>query len=160
VTSSAADHGCAALRRAEAGDRDAVLSLLSQLELPTAGVVDLLARFWVAVQNDRVVGVAGMERYGDAGLLRSVAVAPEWQGGGVGRALVERVLDEGRAEGIREVYLLTTTAEHYFPRIGFVCVARSEVPGPLHESEEFKGACPSSAVTMRKPLTTVGNPAP
>jgi len=154
------DRGSVALRRAEAADRDAILGLLGRLELPTAGVVNWLTGFWVAVQDDRLVGAAGMERYGDAGLLRSVAVAPEWQGGGVGRALVERVLDEGRAAGILEVYLLTTTAEHYFPRIGFAGVARSEVPAPLHDSEEFKGACPSSAVVMRKPLTTVENPAP
>jgi amino-acid N-acetyltransferase len=153
------DRGSVALRRAEAADRDAILGLLGRLELPTAGVVSWLAGFWLAVQDDRLVGVAGMERYGDAGLLRSVAVAPEWQGGGVGRALVERVLHEGRAEGIREVYLLTTTAEHYFPRIGFARVARSEVPGPLFDSEEFNGACPSSAVVMRRSLTTIGNAA-
>ena len=95
-----------------------------------------------------------MERYRDAGLLRSVAVAPEWQGSGVGRALVERVLHAGRAEGIRDVYLLTTTAEHYFPRLGFACVARSDVPDPVQASEEFKDACPASAVVMRKPLAT------
>ena len=49
----------------------------------------------------RVVGVAGMERYGGAGLLRSVAVAPDWQGSGIGRALVDRVLEDGRAAGVR-----------------------------------------------------------
>jgi len=159
VSRALTDERCIALRPADDADRDAILGLLGRLELPTAGVVSWLAGFWVAVRDERLVGVAGMERYEDAGLLRSVAVAPECQGGGVGRALVERLLHEGRAEGVREVYLLTTTAEHYFARIGFARVARSEVPGPLLGSEEFNGACPSSAVVMRRSLTTVGDAA-
>jgi amino-acid N-acetyltransferase len=91
-----------------------------------------------------------MERYGDGGLLRSVAVAAAWRGSGIGRALVDRVLDEGRAAGIKDVYLLTTTAEHYFPRLGFACVSRDSVPAAVRASAEFTGACPASAVVMRK----------
>jgi amino-acid N-acetyltransferase len=94
-----------------------------------------------------------MERYGDSGLLRSVAVTQEWRGTGVGRTLVDRVLEEGRTAGVREVYLLTTTAEHYFPRLGFVCVDRECVPAALHASAEFTGACPASAVVMRRAVT-------
>ena len=63
---------------------------------------------------------------------------------------MERVLDEGRAAGIRDVYLLTTTAEHYFPRLGFACVDRECVPAAVRTSAEFTGACPASAVVMRK----------
>jgi N-acetylglutamate synthase-like GNAT family acetyltransferase len=100
-----------------------------------------------------VVGVAGMERYGDSGLLRSVAVAPDWRRTGIGRTLVERVLEESRAAGVRDVYLLTTTAEHYFPRLGFGCVDRQTVPAAMQASAEFTGACPASAVVMRKAAT-------
>ena len=95
-----------------------------------------------------------MERYGDSGLLRSVAVALEWRSTGIGRTLVDRVLEEGRGAGVREVYLLTTTAEHYFPRLGFACVDREIVPAALRASAEFSGACPASAVVMRRPATT------
>jgi amino-acid N-acetyltransferase len=63
---------------------------------------------------------------------------------------VERVLDEGRAAGVREVYLLTTTAEHYFPRLGFACVDREAVPRAVQGSAEFTGACPATAVVMRR----------
>jgi GNAT superfamily N-acetyltransferase len=95
----------------------------------------------------------GYGGYGESGLLRSVAVAPEWRGSGIGRTLVDRVLDEGRAAGIREVYLLTTTAEQYFPRLGFQCVDRDCVPAAVRASAEFTGACPDSAVVMRKTAT-------
>ena len=149
-TFSTPDRRCVTLRRAGRADHEGVTTLLQALDLPTAGVADWLDRFWIAEHANRVVGVAGMERYGDGGLLRSVAVAYGWRDSGIGRALVDRVLEEGRAAGVREVYLLTTTAEHYFPRLGFACVGRENVPAAVRASVEFTGACPDSAVVMRK----------
>jgi amino-acid N-acetyltransferase len=142
------------LRRAVQRDHEAVATLLRDSDLPVDGVSEWLGQFWVAEHQGRVVGVAGMERYGDSGLLRSVAVTQEWRGTGVGRTLVDRVLDEGQAAGVRDVYLLTTTAEHYFPRLGFTCIGRDQVPEPVQGSIEFTCACPASAVVMRKALPT------
>jgi amino-acid N-acetyltransferase len=142
------------LRRAAHADHEAVITLLRDSELPIDGVAEWLDQFWVAEHQGQVVGVAGMERYGDSGLLRSVAVASGWRGSGVGRTLVDRALDEGHGAGVREVYLLTTTAEHYFPRLGFACVDRETVPAALRASAEFSGACPTSAVVMHKTLPT------
>jgi amino-acid N-acetyltransferase len=70
----------------------------------------------------------------------------------VGRVLVERALDIARERGIEDVYLLTTTAEHYFPRFGFACVSRDAVTGGVESSIEFQEACPASATVMRKSL--------
>ena len=152
-TFTTTDCRCVSLRRAVHADHEAVTTLLRDSQLPTDGVAEWLDQFWVAEHQGRVVGMAGMERYGDSGLLRSVAVTQEWRGTGIGRTLVERVLEEGRAAGVREVYLLTTTAEHYFPRLGFGCVDRETVPAALQASAEFKGACPASAVVMRRTAT-------
>jgi amino-acid N-acetyltransferase len=144
------DRRCVALRRAGDADHEAVEALLRDSELPTVGVAEWLDHFWVAEHENRIVGVAGMERYQKGGLLRSVAVADGWRSSGIGRTLVDKVLEEGRAAGVREVYLLTTTAEHYFPRLGFACVSRDAVPAAVQASAEFTGACPASAVVMRK----------
>src|SRR5690349_4730308 len=149
-TFTTADCRRVTLRHAENADREGVATLLQDHGLPIEGVADWLSRFWVAEHQGHVVGVAGMERYGDSGLLRSVAVAPEWRGSGIGRTLVDRVLEEGRTAGVRDVYLLTTTAEHYFPRLGFTCVDRRTVPEAVQVSAEFTGACPASAVVMRR----------
>ena len=70
----------------------------------------------------------------------------------MGEALVRRILDYANDQGISEVYLLTTTAERYFPRFGFVQVAREDVPDTVRGSIEFREACPASAVAMRKVL--------
>jgi amino-acid N-acetyltransferase len=152
-TVQAADNRCVSLRRATHADREPVEVLLRSLELPTDGLSEWFDEFWIGDHAGTVVAVAGMERYGDAGLLRSVAVAREWQGSGIGRALVDRVLEDGRAAGVRDVYLLTTTAEHYFPRLGFACVGRETVPAGVRTSAEFTGACPASAVVMCKAAT-------
>jgi amino-acid N-acetyltransferase len=140
------------LRRATATDREAVATLLRGAGLPLDGFAGCLDRFWVAEDAARMIGTAGMEHYGDCGLLRSVAVAPEWRSSGIGRMLIERVLEDGRVAGVRAAYLLTTTAERYFPRLGFVRVGRDDVPAALQASAEFTGACPDSAVVMRKVL--------
>jgi amino-acid N-acetyltransferase len=103
----------------------------------------------VARDGEAVVGSAALERYGDAALLRSVAVEEPRRGTGLGAALVGAALDLARAEGVGEVYLLTTTAPDYFPRFGFRPVARDAVAPAVTQSVEFTSACPASALAMR-----------
>lgn len=43
---------------------------------------------------------------------------------------------------------LITTAEGYFPKSGFVAIARSAVPSGAQESQEFRGGCPETAIAM------------
>ena len=94
------------------------------------------------------MGVAGLEHYDDAALLRSVAVAPSARGTGVGGRLTQRALEKAALSGARVVYLLTTTAEDYFPRYGFQRTDRASVPTDVRESVEFTTACPSTATVM------------
>jgi amino-acid N-acetyltransferase len=138
------------LRTAGPSDLESVANLLSTEGLPTAGVPVGLEGFVVAESAGEVIGLAGLECYGSAGLLRSVAVKGTARGSGVGSALVERILGDAAACGITDVYLLTTTAESYFPRHGFARIEREAVPKPLHASAEFQGACPASAVIMHR----------
>jgi amino-acid N-acetyltransferase len=143
---------CLVLRSAEATDLPAVLELLDRAQLPIAGVAEALSHYVIAENEGRMIGVAGLEVYGESALLRSVAVEESWRGTGVGRTLIERALSITRERGIRDVFLLTTTAEHYFPRFGFACVSRDSVSAAVQASAEFQGACPTSATVMRKTL--------
>ena len=94
------------------------------------------------------MGAAGVEVYGGAGLLRSVAVDPDWRGRGLGQRLTEERLRWAAARGLGTVYLLTTTAAGFFPRLGFAPVARDEVPPEVRGSLQFAGVCPSTAAVM------------
>jgi N-acetylglutamate synthase-like GNAT family acetyltransferase len=141
----------ATLRLALRADEPAVEALLTTAHLPLDGVHDALPCFVVAESAGEIVGVAGIEGCGTTGehaLLRSVAVAPSWQHRGLGRALVTRTIAEAEARGAKALYLLTTTAEHYFPTFGFTLTTREAVPADVRATAEFRGACPASAVVM------------
>ena len=71
---------------------------------------------------------------------------------GLGRALVSRAIAEAEARGIRALYLLTTTAERYFPSFGFERVERDAVPAEVLGTAEFRHACPATATAMCRPL--------
>lgn len=130
-------------------DLKAIKSLLAANDLPIAGVDDHWKTFLVARDGDTMVGCGGAEAYQFAALIRSVAVMPEYRSHGVGRKLVRQLLDRLASRGLREFYLLTTTAEAYFKKRGFKVIDRDEVHPQLLSSREFQDACPASAVCMR-----------
>jgi amino-acid N-acetyltransferase len=142
----------ASINHAEVDDFDAVCDLLQQHHLPLDGVREHLATTVVARDAREIVGSAALEVYGDGALLRSVAVARGREHRGLGRELTEAALRLAQDLHVPAVFLLTTTAEQYFPRFGFARINRSEVPESVQASVEFTSACPSSATVMRKIL--------
>jgi len=141
-------HAAARIRPATAADLPAVERLLVANHLPRDGVPEAMPAFVVAEAGDEIVGVAGLEVCCNNALLRSVAVANTWRSRGLGRALVTRVVSDAEARGLRALYLLTTTAERYFPSFGFRPITRAEVPEDIRQTAEFQSACPASAVVM------------
>jgi amino-acid N-acetyltransferase len=136
------------------GDAEAVLRLVADRGLPLDGLRDHLATTLVARDDEaRIVGSAALEIYPDGALLRSVAVASRWQGRGLGHALTDAALRLAHDRGAPAVYLLTTTAEDFFPTLGFERIARADVPPGVQTSVEFTSACPSTAIVMRKALS-------
>ncbi|HWJ45597.1 MAG TPA: arsenic resistance N-acetyltransferase ArsN2, partial [Gaiellaceae bacterium] len=128
---------------------------LTGSNLPLNGVREALGCFVVAHDDGRLVGVAGIEECGVRGehaLLRSVAVDPAWRSRGLGRALVSRAIALAESRGVNALYLLTTTAEHYFPSFGFATTSRDAVPDDVRSTAEFRGACPASATVMVRRL--------
>jgi amino-acid N-acetyltransferase len=137
---------------ARAGDISGIQRLLVDQHLPFDGVTDHLATMLVARQGGRIVGSAALEVYRDGALLRSVAVASELQGRGLGHDLTDAAIRLAREIKMPALYLLTTTAERFFPEFGFERIERHAVPASVQESVEFRSACPSSAAVMRKVL--------
>jgi amino-acid N-acetyltransferase len=142
----------AAIERAEPADRRAIEALLVSNELPLDGLELALPLAVVARDGNSLAGCAAVEAYGRAGLLRSVVVAESVRGTGVGRALVEAAEALAAEAGVRDLYLLTETAEAWFPRLGYQRVVRADVPAELLASPEFASVCPDSSAVMRKRL--------
>ena len=138
----------ATIRPATADDLPGVETLLVASGLPTAGVAEALGNFLVAAQGGTIVGVVGVEQCCGYGLLRSTAVDASWRSRGLGRQLVERAIAGAESKGLRALYLLTTTAERYFPSFGFSVTTREKVPDVVRDTVEFRSACPASAVVM------------
>ena len=136
------------IQRASEADLVSIVALISQAGLPIDGLADHLDTAVVASRGDRVIACTALEIYPDGALLRSVAVAPEARGEGLGQQMVRAALDLARQKGIAAVYLLTTTAEGFFPRFGFRRVSRDDVPEGVRTSIEFRSACPASATAM------------
>ncbi len=136
------------VREATRTDWPNMAALLARADLPLAGAEDHLSGFVVAVRGGEVLGCAGLERYGSAGLLRSVAIEAAERGLGLGARLVRRILQRAEAQGMDQVALLTETAGDYFPRFGFRVIARNEAPAPALASVEFTSLCPESATVM------------
>jgi N-acetylglutamate synthase-like GNAT family acetyltransferase len=147
------------VRSAAPEDLAAVEQLLAASGLPLDGVPEAFGTFVVAEAGADLVGVAGLEVCCDNALLRSVAVRPEWRSHGVGRALVTRVIADAEARGLRALYLLTTTAERYFPSFGFRPISRDDVPAEIRETAEFREACPASATVMCRDCAAPAAPA-
>jgi amino-acid N-acetyltransferase len=137
-------------------DMDVIEAFLERERLPLAGLHEHPQHMFVARAGNRIVGCASLEVYNDAALLRSVAVDAEYRGSGVGGDLTREALDLARRHNVSTVYLLTTTAERYFPRFGFEVIDRADVPSAVRMSAEFVHACPSTAFVMRKMLTGPG----
>ncbi|MDR7270512.1 N-acetylglutamate synthase-like GNAT family acetyltransferase [Pelomonas saccharophila] len=152
------------LRQAGASDWPAVQALLLANKLPTEGAQAHLSTYLLAVSGGEVVGCAGAEVYGSVALLRSVAIAPGLQKQGIGRLLVERLLQEARLRDISALYLLTVTAPEYFAQYGFKRIKIEDAPQALKASAEFQGACPACAALMTlalrdAPVADAGLPA-
>jgi len=106
----------------------------------------------VAREGEQIVGTAALELYADGALLRSVAVDPRQQGKQLGHQLTDAALQLATTHGANIVFLLTTTADRFFPKFGFERISREQVPASVRQSVEFQSACPASAIVMRKPL--------
>jgi amino-acid N-acetyltransferase len=143
----------ARIERARIEDVDGVLALLTEQHLPREGLRDHVPLLLVARKQGRIVGSAALEMYADSALLRSVAVADDVRGQGLGRELTDAAIALARSQHVSAVYLLTTTADQYFPRFGFERIARADVPATVQAAVEFQSACPASAIVMRKRLT-------
>jgi amino-acid N-acetyltransferase len=133
----------------------AVTALLGANGLPTADLAPTIALFGVR-DTSGLEGVVGIEACGPVGLLRSLAVRADRRHGGLGSALVLEAERIAAAQGLKALYLLTTTAEPFFARRGYVRLSRDEAPAGIRGTSEFTSVCPSSAAFMKKELLSSG----
>lgn len=133
-----------------------VETLLQASQLPTEDLQDVdyqnNVQLFTLEQNEQVVGVVGIELHGNSGLLRSLAIAESERGNGLGVLLLKHAEEAAQIMGIKELFLLTTTAADFFSRMGYQLVDRASAPESIAQSKQFAGICPASASFMCKQL--------
>jgi len=136
-------------------DYEVVAALLERERLPLDGLRQHFEHAIVARAGNRIIGCSAVEVYEGGVLLRSVAVDAEYRRYGVGSELTHAAIQLASRRHVPAIYLLTTTAERYFRKFNFEIVDRADVPANVLASAEFTHACPSSAIIMRKILTSM-----
>jgi amino-acid N-acetyltransferase len=140
------------IRPARAADLAAAQQLLRDAKLPWEDVPDHFAAFLVGERGGALVACAGLEPYGDVALVRSVAIAEALRNAGLGAALCDTLLGDARRRGVRDAYLLTTSAPRFFERMGFAQISRAAAPPAIQRTREFTELCPASAIVMHRAL--------
>jgi len=141
-----------ALEPATAHDLDAVAHLLSKSNLPVADLESHINAFTLARWDGILVGTVGIEIFGELALLRSLCVAEHHRSKRIGLALVSAIVSSALAQGVRDLYLLTTEAGSYFEKLGFVGIERDQAPRAIRNTVQFSALCAKTAVCMRRTI--------
>lgn len=127
------------IRRANVSDADDICRLVNyhaergkMLHRSLESVYDAIREFHVAVEvgseGEKVVGCVAVDVFwSDLAEVKSLAVAPDRRGRGVGSKLVKVALDDARRLGVKRIFALTYEKD-FFAREGFLVIDRATLP--------------------------------
>ena len=130
-----------------------ITPLLEAADLPTSDLTEShLEHFFTCGPERAPTGLVGLEIYGSDALLRSLVVSASERTKGTGSALVAHIEQYAYNRKVRSIYLLTTTADRFFERLGYKRIDRALAPMSIQLTPEFSSICPASSAFMSKPL--------
>ena len=135
------------LHRVDANDSGLIAALRTE-GLPDPGA----GRYFRADDDSALAGYVGLEGEGRDLLLRSLVVLADLQAQGIGSRILTAVEAGASDLGAARLHLLTTTAEPFFIRRGFVAADRETAPEAIRRTGEFTDICPASAAYLTKDL--------
>jgi GNAT superfamily N-acetyltransferase len=120
---------------------------------PAGMLEEILAsggRVYVAEVDGQPVGVGGLKLLSDTeGEIKRMFVRPAARGLGVGRAIVQRLIDDAGELGCKTIYLESASFMHgahsLYRSVGFA-------PSTSYAGREFEGAAHDISVFMRRDL--------
>lgn len=135
------------LHLVDADDAD-LIATLRGAGLPEPGA----GRYFRADHYGAVIGYVGLEGEGRDLLLRSLVVLADQKARGLESRVLAAAETAGGDLGAARLHLLTTTAERFFTRHGFVVADRGSAPPAIRRTREFADVCPASAAYLTKDL--------
>ncbi|MED0658251.1 N-acetyltransferase [Anoxybacillus ayderensis] len=83
---------------------------------------------YVVKEKNKIVGVAGLHILGhDLGEIRSLVVSPDHMGKGIGRMLVNHIINEASRLGVKRLISFTYQIE-FFKKCGFEIAEKETLP--------------------------------
>ncbi len=122
--------------------------LLKQNNLPYQDIKSDKIDFFLAYKDSLLIGIVGLEVFDNIALLRSMVVKEEYRNKGYGSEICKLIIDYAKNKQIKEIYLLTYTADKYFKKLRFIELLRDELPKEIKQTKQFSQLCPCSAVCM------------
>jgi len=91
-------------------------------------MANTIRSYTLALDGDEIVGFAALHIYSpEVAEVRSLVIKEAFRGKGVGKALIARLEDEGRALGLKRILTLTYQKE-FFEKNGFVEIPKEDIP--------------------------------
>ena len=127
---------CCNIRKATAEDVPAIHALLEHyadqgivLRRSREDILHYLANFYVAENADGICGCSAVRDFGNDLLeIRSLVVAPEFQGQGIGKAIVGKIIRDVDASRPQWRIFTLTGRPVFFGKAGFRTVQREMFP--------------------------------
>ena len=137
------------LSRPHVADIEALLQLC---DLPFEDCRLHVDNFAGIILDGKLIATGALQYEGSVALLRSIAVHPDSRGRGLAGMMTRHLLEQARARRVKQLYILTETAETYFTRFEFYSIRRQTVPVSIQATQQFESLCPASAQAMRLDL--------
>ncbi len=98
------------------------------LARPLGELYENICDYYVYVENGSIVGCAALHVFWkDLAEIKSIAVEEDYQKRGIGKQLIQKCLEEGKALGISRLFVLTYIPE-FFERMGFKLIDKDLLP--------------------------------
>ncbi|MGH3549138.1 MAG: amino-acid N-acetyltransferase [Pseudonocardiaceae bacterium] len=127
------------VRRARVGDVRRIKDLVDcyagavLLSKQLVTLYEDVQEFWVAERDGMVLGCSALHvLWEDLAEIRTLAVHPDAVGQGAGHAIVAQLVEQGRALGLRRLFVLTFE-ERFFSRHGFRTIEGAPVTAEVYE---------------------------
>ncbi|MCR5834467.1 MAG: N-acetyltransferase [Selenomonadaceae bacterium] len=127
------------------------------LPKPHSVLYEILREFIVAedVESKKIVGVGALHlTWNELAEIRSMAVHEDYSRQGIGKTIVEKLLAEGRAVGVKEFFTLTYRPD-FFQSLGFEETTKESLPHKIWkeciECPKFPN-CDEVAMILDEPL--------
>lgn len=138
------------LKRANDKDLSLINDILKKNDLVYEDIKDNTnIKLFSAYDDNLFIGIIGLEQFRNVGFLRSFVVLDEYRDKGYGKKIYNSLFNYAKSKGVKEIYLLTTTAENFFKKLGFKTLERKDVPQIIKNTAEFSHFCPDTAICMK-----------